>query len=149
MAPPRRLIATPLQVWERDGVAAALTKAGLPADDIADPYVLLWRFETYEDVPVGFGGLEIYDYDALLRSVVTLPSLRRVGMGAAIVNALEAEARARRCQAIFLLTATEADFFTRLGYAQSKRDNAPAALRASLQFASPALANATLMMKRL
>src|SRR5215813_1293199 len=116
MAPARRLIATPLQVWERDGVAAALVKAGLPADDVDDPYVLLWRFETYEDVPVGFGGLEIYDYDALLRSVVTLPSVRRVGMGAAIVAALEAEARARRCRAIYLLTTSEADFFSRLGY---------------------------------
>jgi N-acetylglutamate synthase-like GNAT family acetyltransferase len=149
MAPPRRLIATPLQVWERDGVAAALAKAGLPADDIADPYVLLWRFETYEDVPVGFGGLEIYDYDALLRSVVTLPSVRQVGMGAAIVAALEAEAHARRCRAIYLLTAAEADFFSHLGYARCALDDAPEAIRSSRQFAAPALANATLMMKRL
>jgi N-acetylglutamate synthase-like GNAT family acetyltransferase len=149
MAPPRRLIATPLQVWERDGVAAALAKAGLPADDIADPYVLLWRFETYEDIPVGFGGLEIYDYDALLHSVVTLPSLRHVGMGAAIVAALEAEARARRCRAIYLVTGSEADFFTRLGYAACACNDVPEAVRASRQFTASALANATLMRKGL
>ncbi|HKA80952.1 MAG TPA: arsenic resistance N-acetyltransferase ArsN2 [Xanthobacteraceae bacterium] len=143
----RRLIATPLQPWERDGVTAALVKAGLPADDVDDPYVLLWRFETYEDVPVGFGGLEIYDDNALLRSVVTLPPLRQVGMGAAIVAALEAEARARRCRAIYLLTTSEADFFSRLGYQPCARDDVPKALRASRQFAALCPPTATVMSK--
>ena len=63
----------------------------------------------------GFGGLEIHGADALLRSVVTLPQLRRIGMGTAIVSALEVEARARQCRAIYLLTASEAKFFGRLG----------------------------------
>jgi N-acetylglutamate synthase-like GNAT family acetyltransferase len=143
----RRLIATPLQSWERDGVGAALAKAGLPADDLDDPFVLLWRFETYEDVPVGFGGLEIHGYDALLRSVVTLPPLRQVGMGAAIVAALEAEARARRCRAIYLLTMSEADFFTRLGYEPCTRGDVPEAMRASRQFAALCPPTATVMLK--
>jgi N-acetylglutamate synthase-like GNAT family acetyltransferase len=143
----RRLIATPLAAWERDGVGAALAKAGLPADDIGDPYVLLWRFETYEDVPVGFGGLEIYGDDALLRSVVTLPPLRQIGMGAAIVAALEAEARARRCRAIYLLTTSEADFFARLGYRRCARENVPEGLRASRQFAALCPPTATVMLK--
>ena len=143
----RRLIATPLAAWERDGVGAALVKAGLPADDIGDPYVLLWRFETYEDVPVGFGGLEIYGDDALLRSVVTLPPLRQVGMGAAIVAALEAEAHARRCRAIYLLTTSEADFFARLGYKRCTREDVPEGLRASRQFAALCPPTATVMLK--
>jgi N-acetylglutamate synthase-like GNAT family acetyltransferase len=144
----RRLIATPLAAWERDGVGAALVKAGLPADDIGDPYVLLWRFETYEDVPIGFGGLEIYGDDALLRSVVTLPPLRQVGMGAAIVAALEAEAQARRCRAVYLLTTSEADFFTRLGYKTCARDDVPEGLRASRQFAALCPPTATAMVKK-
>jgi arsenate reductase (glutaredoxin) len=143
----RRLIATPLQAWERDGVGAALAKAGLPADDIGDPYVLLWRFETYEDVPVGFGGLEIYGSDALLRSVVTLPPVRQVGMGAAIVATLEAEAQARRCRAIYLLTTSEADFFGRLGYKPCARAEVPDAIRASRQFAVLCPPTATVMRK--
>jgi N-acetylglutamate synthase-like GNAT family acetyltransferase len=144
----RRLIATPLQAWERDGVGAALVRAGLPADDIGDPYVLFWRFETYEDVPVGFGGLEIYDYDALLRSVVTLPPVRQVGMGAAIVAALEAQARARRCRTIYLLTVAEADFFARLGYKPCARADVPEAMRAGRQFADLCPPAATVMAKK-
>jgi len=144
-----RLIATSLQVWERDGAGAALIRAGLPADDIDDPYVLLWRFETHEDIPVGFGGLEIYGYDALLRSVVTLPPLRQVGMGAAIVAALEGEARARRCGSVYLLTTSQADFFARLGYTPCDRNDVPDSIRASRQFATLCPASAAAMVKQL
>jgi N-acetylglutamate synthase-like GNAT family acetyltransferase len=143
----RRLMATPLQVWERDGAGAALTRAGLPADDIDDPYVLLWRFETHEDVPVGFGGLEIYGYDALLRSIVTLPPLRQVGMGAAMVAILETEARALKCRTVYLMTASGTDFFARLGYAACARSDVPHAVRGSRQFAELCPTTAVAMVK--
>jgi N-acetylglutamate synthase-like GNAT family acetyltransferase len=149
MADARRLICTPLAAWEREGLKAALVRAGLPADDVDDPYLLTWRFETYEDVPVGFGGLEIHDYDALLRSVVTLPPLRQIGMGAAIVSALEAEARAHRCRAIYLMTTTEADFFGGLGYGACARGDLPEAIGASRQFAALDHPTARVMVKRL
>ena len=97
----RNLLATPLAAWERDGLKAALVKAGLPADDVGDARLLFWRFET-TDIPVGFGGLEIHGSDALLRSLVTLPPLRQIGMGAAMVAVLETEARALKCRAIYL-----------------------------------------------
>src|SRR6266478_6269260 len=103
----RGLLATSLAAWERDGLKAALVKAGLPADDVGDARVLFWRFET-TDIPVGFGGLEIHGSDALLRSLVTLPPLRQIGMGAAMVAVLETEARALKCRAIYLLTASAA-----------------------------------------
>ena len=143
----RRLLATPLAAWERDGLKAALVKARLPADDVGDPSRLFWRFETYEDVPVGFGGLELHGHDALLRSVVTLPPVRQVGMGAAIVAALEVEALARKCRAIYLLTTSEADFFGRLGYCACARNEVPEAVRASAQFAAHCPQNATAMVK--
>src|SRR5262245_19372448 len=103
----RRLIATPLAAWEREGVKAALGKAALPADDVDNPRVLLWRLETLEGIPVGFGGLEVCGSDAPLRSLITLPPLRQVGMGAAMVAMLEIEARALKCHAIYLLTGSD------------------------------------------
>ena len=131
----RNLLATPLAAWERDGLKAALVKAGLPAEDVGDARLLFWRFETIEDIPVGFGGLEIHGSDALLRSLVTLPPLRQLGMGAAMVAVLETEARALKCRAIYLLTASDANFFGRLGYAPCARNEVPEAIRASRQFA--------------
>src|SRR5262249_62352345 len=130
----RGLLATPLAVWERDGLKAALVKAGLPADDVGDARLLFWRFET-TDIPVGFGGLEIHGSDALLRSLGTLPPLRQIGMGGAVVATLETEARAVNCHAIYLLTASDAQFFGRLGYVPCTRARVPEASPGSGQFA--------------
>src|ERR1700730_1253643 len=116
MAAPR-LLATPLAAWERDGLKTALVKTGLPADDVGEAGLLFWRFESLNDVPVGFGGLEIHGRDALLRSGVILPRLRGSGVGGALVEMLEPEAPARQCRAIYLLTTSQAEFFARLGYA--------------------------------
>ena len=144
-----RLIATPLAAWEREGFKAALVKAKLPADDVDDPHVLVWRFEAVEGTPVGFGGLELFGSDALLRSLVTLPPVRQVGMGAAMVAMLETEARALKCRSVYLLTASEMKFFERLGYAACARSAVPEAVRASRQFTALCPATATSMVKRI
>jgi N-acetylglutamate synthase-like GNAT family acetyltransferase len=145
----RRLIATPLATWEREGVKAALVKAALPADDVDDPRVLLWRFETLDAIPVGFGGLEVFGSDALLRSLVTLPPLRQTGMGAAMVAVLEIEARALKCHAIYLLTGSDTNFFARLGYAACAHEDVPAEVRGSRQFAALCPPTAKAMVKRI
>ncbi len=142
------LTAIPLAIWERDGLGAALRKCGLPADDIAAANRRFWRFEA-ADGPVGFGGLELHDGDALLRSVVTLPPLRNRGFGSAIVAALEAEAMLLKCRSVWLLTTSAASLFERLGYAVCDRAAIPAAIRATQQFTALCPASATVMFKRL
>ncbi len=142
-----RLLVAPLAVWEREGLKAALVRAGLAADDIGDPSLSFWRFETHEDIPVGFGGLEFHGDDAVLRSVVTLPPLRQIGMGAAIVAALEIEARAHNCRAIYLLTTSDRNFFGRLGYTLCIPRDIPEAVRASRQFAELDNPSAVAMVK--
>jgi N-acetylglutamate synthase-like GNAT family acetyltransferase len=146
---PPRLTAIPLAAWERDGVVAALKKAGLPADDVASPGRFFWRFETVDLTPVGFGGLEIHDGDALLRSVVTLPPLRGRGIARAIVSALETEAQIADCRAIWLLTTSAAHLFDQLGYATCKIAIVPQPIRDTPEFVALSAASATVMMKRL
>jgi amino-acid N-acetyltransferase len=132
---PRRLLAIPLAAWERDGLRAALVKAGLASEDIDKPAILFWRFETFEDIPAGFGGIELHGRDALLRSLVTLPPLRQLGIGAAIVAALEIEARSLKCEAAYVVTSSLRDFFVRLGYGACAAQNLPQEIRASGEFA--------------
>jgi N-acetylglutamate synthase-like GNAT family acetyltransferase len=148
-AKPPRLSATPLAAWEREGVTAALRGAGLPADDVATPGRRFWRFETIDLTPVGFGGLQIHDGDALLRSVVTLPPLRGRGIARAIVAALEAEARIADCRAIWLATTAATRLFDQLGYATCEIAVVPQPIRETPEFAALAAASATIMMKRL
>jgi amino-acid N-acetyltransferase len=143
-----RLRAVSLATFERDGLKAALRKAGLPCEDIEQSGPLFWRFDTEDDMPAGFGGLELHGPDALLRSLVTLPPRRRAGFGRAIVVAIEQEARLRGCDAIYLLT-QEPDYFARSGYAALSRDAVPDPIRASSQFRSPSCAAAEAMVKEL
>ena len=142
------LLATPLAACERDGLRTALVKAGLPADDVDAPHLLFWRFESPADIPAGFGGIEMHGNDALLRSVVTLPPLRRIGLGRAIVAALEVEARSLKCRTIYLVTTSEAQFFRRLGYVACDRDRVPEAIRRSHHFGRLCCASGTVMVKQ-
>src|SRR5919202_7000767 len=103
-ARPPRLFAFPLKVGERGALAKALAKARLPTDDLDSAGPLFWRFETADSIPVGFGGLEIYGEDALMRSIVILPPLRSRGLGTAVVSQLETEAAMLKCRAVWLLT---------------------------------------------
>ena len=143
------LAAVVLAPGERAGLAAALRRAELPADDVDEPGHLFWRFETADGLPVGFGGLEIHGREALLRSMMTMPPVRGQGVGRAMVTALEREAAERKCRAVWLLTATSTKFFERLGYAVRVRADAPAAIRKTAQFSTLCPASAKVMMKRL
>ena len=143
-----RLRAVPLATFERDGLKAALGKAGLPCEDIERSGLHFWRFDSEDDMPAGFGGLELHGPDALLRSLVTLPPRRGAGFGRAIVVAIEQEARLRGCDAIYLLT-QEPDYFVRSGYVALSRDAVPDAVRSSSQFRSPSCAAAEAMVKEL
>ena len=144
-----RLSATPLATWERDGVKAALRKAGLPTDDVEAPALLCWRFELDDLTPVGFGGLEIHGEDALLRSVVTLPPMRHRGVARAMIAALEAEAQIAGCRTMWLLTTTAGQLFDRLGYAACERAGVPEAIRQTQEFTASCPVSATVMAKPL
>lgn len=143
-----RLRAVPLAPFERGGLQAALRRAGLPCDNVERFGPLTWRFDTDEDIPAGFGGLEIRGPDALLHSVVTLPPLRGEGFGRAIVAAIEQEAQLFACDAMYLLT-TEPSFFARLGYTVCSRSAVPEEVLASSHFESQVSQAAEIMVKPL
>jgi N-acetylglutamate synthase-like GNAT family acetyltransferase len=145
----RKLTARPLRAGERAALKAALTKAKLPTEDIEAPGRLFWRFETRDEVPVGFGGLEVHGEDALMRSLVTLPPVRNLGVGTAMVAALEFEARLHGCRSLWLITTTAGDFYQRLGYARCERAMVPPAIRETTEFSTLCPTSADVLMKRL
>jgi N-acetylglutamate synthase-like GNAT family acetyltransferase len=144
-----KLMAHPLRAGELAALKAALARAKLPTEDIEAPGHLFWRFESSDEVPVGFGGLELHGEDALLRSLVTLPPVRGRGVGAAMVAALEFEARLHGCRSLWLITTTAVDFFARLGYARCERAVVPPAIRETTEFAELCPASADVLMKAL
>jgi amino-acid N-acetyltransferase len=75
--------------------------------------------------------------------------VRRRGVGAAMVAALEFEARLHGCRSLWLITSTAADFFARLGYARCERAVVPPAIRETAEFSTLCPASAEVLMKQL
>ena len=144
-----QLTARLLRADEHDVLAATLAKAALPVDDLDAPGRLFWRFETGDEVLIGFGGLEIHGTETLLRSLVILPPMRRNGHGRASVMLLENEAAQHGCRTAWLLTTTARPFFARLGYMACDRAAVPRTIRATQEFAALCPASADVMTKQL
>ena len=129
-------------------ISAALSAANLPVADLDLAGRVFFRCESATGV-VGYGGLELYGTDALLRSVVVPTQSRGQGQGALLVRALEAHARQNGVVRMWLLTTTAAAFFDKQAYARFERALAPPAIAASHEFTSLCPASAVCMVKNL
>ena len=91
---------------------------------------------------VGCAGAEVYGPVALLRSVAVAPGLQKQGVGRLLMQTLLQQARARDIASLHLLTVTAPEYFAQYGFKRGRREDAPAALRASAEFqgACPACA---------
>lgn len=123
-----------------------LATAGLPLDGAAQ------AFETgvvarEGGAVVGTAGVERYGSAGLLRSVVVAPERRGTGLGRDLVTAAEGRARTEGVRALYLLTETAIDWFPRLGYEVVPRDQAAAAVGASVEFTT-ACAETAVAMRR-
>jgi amino-acid N-acetyltransferase len=129
-----------------EALEAMLAAENLPADDIRQPGR---HFFVYGDNIEGFGGLEVYGTQGLLRSVVIASSRRGAGVGTALIAALEDEAHKRGIETLWLLTTSAADFFIKQGYLPTERSQAPKDIAASQEFAELCPSTATCMRKAL
>lgn len=130
-------------------LAGLLAEAGLPSAGIGEPQCRLWRIADGGDPLAAVAGVEFYGSDALLRSVLVMPSRRRRGLGRAIVAAALAQAARGGVRRIFLLTTTAAAFFASLGFKTIERRSVPSAIAATAEFATLCPASAVCMVKAL
>lgn len=126
----------PARPEEFDAIARLVSTAGLPVQDLEVAMLDAFVVATDGEVCVGVVGLEIYESNALLRSLAVEPRHRSRGLGARLVDAVETEARARGVAAVYLLTTTATTFFKRLGYNAHDRSAAPPSIADTTEFSS-------------
>ncbi len=85
---------------------------------------------------VGCAALEQYGKCGLLRSVVVDVTMRGLGLGQQLTQAMLTRARERNLARIYLLTETAPDFFPRFGFRVVKRDTVDAGVKQSVEFTS-------------
>jgi len=112
-----------------------LSDAKLPAVDITAEQLIHFFGCWSEEELVGVIGLEFYGNVALLRSLVVAPSRQGWGFGPALVAHAEEYAATHGVRAIYLLTTTAEEYFKLLGYSRARREEAPAAIRGTEEFA--------------
>ena len=98
---------------------------------------------------VGTAALEVYAGGALLRSVAVDETERGGGLGRLLTERAIGEADARELAAVYLLTTTAEEYFTRFGFSIVAREQVPDSLRASVEFQSACPDSATVMRKTL
>ena len=96
---------------------------------------------------VGVCGLETYDHIGLLRTLGVDPQHRRLGFGRKLVEATLVRGRLEGIRTIYLLTTTAREFFARLGFEETLRGSAPAAIQSTWEFESGCPSSATLMLR--
>lgn len=145
-------MSTQVQIASRPALHVAiqvLQDAKLPTEDLTESHVEHFFYAGSPAKPTGLVGLEIFGEVALLRSLAVVPERRGFGEGLQLFAHAEREAWAKGVRAIFLLTTTAEDFFSKYGYARASRDTAPAAIRSTKEFAGICPASSAFMAKQL
>lgn len=120
---------------DRGDVLALLERASLPPDGLDEQFGEAYAVAVADGRVVGAAGVEVYGDAGLLRSVAVDPEWQGKGLGQRLTEERLRWAEARGLGAVYLLTTSAAGFFPRLGFAPVARDEVPAAVRGSLQFA--------------
>ena len=126
----------PARPTEFDAIAGLLIAAELPVEDLNVTMLDGFIVATEGDVCVGVVGLEIYESNALLRSLAAEQQHRSRGLGTRLVDAIETEVQTRGVTALYLLTTTATTFFERVGYTAHDRATVPPSIAATTEFSS-------------
>jgi amino-acid N-acetyltransferase len=130
----------------RESIIALLTAEKLPTADLPDPMENFAVSKKGDDV-TGIIGLEIYGDYALLRSLAVDNNFRNQGIADKLLQHIEELAAAKSLKAIYLLTETAPEYFTRKGYHKITRDDVPAEVQQSSEFSHVCPQSAIVMRK--
>ena len=99
--------------------------------------------------PAGVIGLELHGSEALLRSLAVTADARSSGCGGALIAELEAFARSKGVNELYLLTETAESYFASRGYRSVERGSVADSIRQTREFSSLCPADAAVMKKSL
>lgn len=139
----------PARSEDLDAVIALVGASGLPTAGIADAFPAAYAVVRDGSGIAAVAGLEIHGDVGLLRSVAVNPSLRTAGLGRLLVEDRLRAASEHDLRAVYLLTTTAADYFRRFGFNDTRREDAPAELQRSSEFASVCPSSAACLAKQL
>jgi amino-acid N-acetyltransferase len=128
------LHAEPARPHDLGGALDLLGRSELTEQDVAERWGHYFVVHEDDGRVVGVAGLEIHGEDGLLRSVAVDFDYRGQGLAASLVEAAMQRAKRVKLRSVYLLTTTARDYFSRHGFADCPREEAPTAIRDSWEF---------------
>jgi amino-acid N-acetyltransferase len=140
--------ALPAQAHDLPAALDLLRRVDLPLKGVAEEFR---HFVVVRDdaTVVGVAGLETCGAAGLLRSVAVDPDFRGQGIASALVEGVGELARRVGVSDLYLLTTTARDYFSRRGFADCPREEAPPAIRETWEFRSGCPTTSAFMRRRL
>jgi amino-acid N-acetyltransferase len=126
-------------------VLELLTAARLPVQRVREGFGEGYAVVEHNGAIAGAAGIEIYGRLGLLRSVVVDPASRGAGLAKSLLGDRLAWAESRSLEAVYLLTTSAADYFSRFGFGTIDRKSVPSQIQNSAEFRLVCPASATVM----
>ena len=127
-----------------------LSGAELPVEDLTDKIMKNFMVARGKDnTIIGVVGIEMYQENGLLRSLLVQPAYRGKGLGSKLTREIESIARSNGIKTLYLLTMTAADFFPKFEYQVVPRDRTPESIQNTAEFNSLCPVSAVCLCKTL
>ena len=141
------LRAEPARPHDLRGALELLGRSELTQQDVSEGWGHYFVVREDDGRVVGVAGLELHGDFGLLRSVAVDEDYRGQGLAAALVEAVLQRAQRVGLRSVYLLTTTAHEYFTRRGFKDVARDDAPAAIRESWEFRNGCPSTAAFMQR--
>lgn len=128
-------------------VVELLKTCDLPTDDLTEDHMSQFWLVRKESDLIATCGLELAGGYGLLRSLAVTSQARSRGIGRQLVELVEMDASTYGLKAIYLLTTGAQGYFSKQGYQQIARSEAPAAIQYTSEFATVCPDSAVCMVK--
>jgi len=132
---------------DRSTIQTMLRENDLPSEDFDEHLNHFLVAKNGENVIVGAVGLEVYNHQAMIRSLVVAQASRNGGIGNELVDGIMAHADELRVRELYLLTTTAEHFFRKYGFKRIERDSLPESIKATKEFTSLCPSTAVCMFK--
>jgi amino-acid N-acetyltransferase len=116
-------------------IKETLQSVHLPFADVDESEIEFIAAKSKSEI-IGCIGLEKYGTDGLLRSFAVKESFQNKGMGQELYRQLLTFACNEKVTTLHLLTTTASAYFSRMGFADANRNEAPETIRQSKEFSS-------------
>jgi amino-acid N-acetyltransferase len=141
-----KTVIEPLRAADVDAIYSLLREHHLPVAGLAE-HLATTLVAREEGRILGSAALELYDHDALLRSVAVVGDRRGQQIGRELTSTALQLAKKNGVTAVYLLTTTAEQYFPKFGFERIDRADVPSAVQSSIEFTSACPSSAMVMRK--